>query len=72
MTQHAPLQQFAKRLAELRRSKGLSQEELAERSGLHAIAITYIETGKRVPRLDTVFKLAEGLGIDVSELFEER
>lgn len=71
MTQITPLQQFAKQLAELRRSKGLSQEELAERSGLHAIAITYIETGKRVPRLDTVFKLAEGLGIDVSELFEE-
>jgi len=72
MTQITPLQQFAKQLAELRRSKGLSQEELAERSGLHAIAITYIETGKRVPRLDTVFKLAEGLGIEVSELFEER
>lgn len=71
MKQTTFLQQFSKRLVSLRRKKGLSQEELAERSGLHAIAITYIETGKRLPRLDTVYKLSKGLGVPASELFRD-
>ncbi len=64
------LNEFGKRLASLRRSKQLSQEELANRAGLHAVAITYIETGKRLPKLNTVYKLATGLGIRVEELFK--
>jgi transcriptional regulator with XRE-family HTH domain len=64
------LKAFGKRLASLRNSKGLSQEELANQSGLHAVAITYIETGKRLPKLNTVHKLATGLGISVEELFK--
>lgn len=63
------LKAFGKRLASLRHAKGLSQEELASRSGLHAVAITYIETGKRLPKLNTVYKLAQGLNIRVEELF---
>jgi transcriptional regulator with XRE-family HTH domain len=64
------LKAFGKRLASLRNSKKLSQEELANRAGLHAVAITYIETGKRLPKLNTVHKLATGLGISVEELFK--
>jgi len=64
------LYKFGKRLADLRRAKGLSQEELASRSGLHAVAITYIETGKRLPKLNTIYKLARGLEIDVEALFK--
>lgn len=64
------LKAFGKRLASLRKSKGLSQEGLAAQSGLHAVAITYIETGKRLPKLNTVHKLATGLGISVEELFK--
>lgn len=63
--------QFGKRLASLRKSKGLSQEELANRSGLHAVAITYIETGKRLPKLNTIHKLATGLGVSVETLFKD-
>ena len=50
--------------------RSLSQEELANRAGLHAVAITYIETGKRLPKLNTVYKLALGLGVKVEELFK--
>ena len=64
------LNDFGKRLASLRRSKGLSQEELASRAGLHAVAITYIETGKRLPKLNTVYKLARGLELRVEDLFK--
>lgn len=65
------LKAFGERLAKLRKSKGLSQEELADRAGLHAVAITYIETGKRLPKLNTVYKLASGLGVSVEELFKD-
>lgn len=63
------LKSFGKRLASLRKAKGMSQEELASKAELHAVAITYIETGKRLPKLNTVYKLACGLGIKVDELF---
>lgn len=63
------LKAFGRQLANLRKSRGLSQEELADRSGLHAVAITYIETGKRLPKLNTVYKLANGLGVKTEELF---
>lgn len=64
------LKDFGKHLASLRKKRGMSQEELASRAGLHAVAITYIETGKRLPKLNTVYKLAHGLGIKVEELFK--
>lgn len=64
------LKAFGERLAKLRKSRGLSQEKLADRAGLHAVAITYIETGKRLPKLNTVYKLASGLGVSVEELFK--
>ncbi len=61
---------FGKRLADTRRSRKLSQEELASRSGMHAVAITYIETGKRKPGITSIYKLARGLGIRVEDLFK--
>lgn len=64
------LKAFGEQLAKIRKSNGLSQEELANRAGLHAVAITYIETGKRLPKLNTIHKLANGLEIKVEELFK--
>ena len=63
------LKAFGLRLASLRKSRHMSQEELAAQTGLHAVAITYIETGKRLPKLNTIHKLASGLSISVEELF---
>ncbi len=45
MDQSRFLKKFAQRVASLRKQQGLSQEELADRAGLHAVGITYIETG---------------------------
>ena len=64
------LHDFGKRLADLRKTRHMSQEELASRANLHAVAITYIETGKRLPKLNTLYKLASGLGVKVEELFK--
>ena len=64
------LKQFGKRLSSIRKQKRLSQEELADAAGLHAVAITYIETGKRLPKLNTIYKLAKGLNVKTEELFK--
>jgi transcriptional regulator with XRE-family HTH domain len=64
------LKDFGRRLAELRKKRGLSQEALAAKANLHAVAITYIETGKRLPKLNTLYKLAVGLSVDAEDLFK--
>lgn len=45
---------------------GWTQQELAEKVGLHQESIARIENGGTVPRLDTVFKLALALGMKFS------
>lgn len=59
---------FGANLNAARRSSGLSQERLAAKAGLHRTAIGLLEHGDRVPRVDTVVKLARALGIEPGEL----
>jgi transcriptional regulator with XRE-family HTH domain len=61
---------FGRNLASQRRQAGLSQEELADRAGLHRTAISLSETGKRNPRLDTMARLADALGVPVTALVD--
>jgi transcriptional regulator with XRE-family HTH domain len=56
-------------LRRLRKLKGLSQVELAERSGVSAYTITEIETGHREPRPSTLRKLASALDAEVADFF---
>lgn len=53
------LSHFAENVRRLRKEKELSQSDLARAIGAHPNHITRIETGKYVPALDTVMKLAE-------------
>jgi transcriptional regulator with XRE-family HTH domain len=61
---------LAKRMKELRKKRGLSQEAFADHAGLHRVAVGWIEQGKRVPSLKTLVKISQGLGISVSELLK--
>jgi tetratricopeptide (TPR) repeat protein/transcriptional regulator with XRE-family HTH domain len=55
---------FGARLGDFRRSAGLSQQELAEWSGLSIRAISNLERGRaRWPHLDSVHRLADALGL---------
>jgi transcriptional regulator with XRE-family HTH domain len=64
MSQTTP---FARRLRQLRDAAGLTQSELAEKSGLHRQGIAKLETGEREPAWGTVRALAKALGISCSE-----
>ena len=59
---------LATNLRALRRAKGLSQEGLADLSGLHYTYIGGIERGERNPSIDNVGRLAEALGLDAVDL----
>jgi transcriptional regulator with XRE-family HTH domain len=61
---------FAARLQQLRTAAKMTQRELAERSGLHRVAIANLERGERHPTWETVLLLARALGIGV-ELFAD-
>ena len=63
------LEHFAQRVRVLREEQGISQEKLAERAGLHRTYIGMVERLERNPSLICIYKIANGLGIDVNELF---
>lgn len=64
------LQKFGLHLASIRQSKGLSQEQLAETSGLHRTYISSLERGKRNPTIVTLSALSDALNISLSELID--
>lgn len=64
------LKKFGRRVAEIRKSRGVTQQELAEAINMSVVAIAYIETGKRWARLGTIDKIAKNLKVDIYELFK--
>jgi transcriptional regulator with XRE-family HTH domain len=58
-------------LKDHREAAELSLNELAKRSGLNRMAISFIEKGQRIPSTDTVIRLAAALGLPPSQLFLE-
>lgn len=61
---------FGKRVIFLRKQKGITQEELSFRCGIHRAYMGTIERGEKSATLDTVEKVAHGLGIGIKELFD--
>ena len=53
-----------------RRVGGLSQRQLAARSGVGFVTIARLETGPLDPRFSTLEKLAQGLGIGLAALID--
>lgn len=51
-----------------RRRAGFSQEELGALACLHRTEIGMVENGTRLPRVDTLIKLAAALGVGAEEL----
>lgn len=64
-TDMAVAQRFGTNLRHLRRQADLSQEEVGARASLHRTEIGLLERGARVPRVDTLIKLAAALGIRI-------
>lgn len=61
---------FGQRLIQFRKEKKMSQERLAELSGLNRPYISAIEQGKRNISLEVMDKLASALEIEIKKFFE--
>jgi DNA-binding XRE family transcriptional regulator len=69
----APMDIYAalgKKIREARKISGITQEMLAEASGISAHFLSTIETGREKASLETVYKISKALDIPMSRLFQ--
>lgn len=64
------LKRLGRKLRTLRHVANLSQEELAELSGLHRNYIGGMERGERNPTITSLRRVAKAFGISLSKLFK--
>jgi transcriptional regulator with XRE-family HTH domain len=57
-------------LREARDRLGLTQEQVAQRSGVHATEVSRIEAGKRDPQVSTLERLAEAVEVKPGQLLD--
>lgn len=58
-------------MAQVRQAHGMTQEQLAEATGVHRVTIARIETGDVSPKAETLKRLADALGVLVDDLIEK-
>lgn len=66
---NASCSRFGKSVRQARLKAGLTQEDLADKSGLDRSYLGGVERGERNPTLTVIEKIAEGLGVSIAELF---
>ncbi len=59
-----------KRIQELRKARGLSQEKIAEKADISPTYLSRIECGRENPTLDMFIKLAHALDVEMWEMFD--
>lgn len=64
------LKNFGENVRRKRRLKDFSQEQLAEKLGIHRTYMSFIERGLRNPSLLMIFKISRVLKIKLPELFD--
>ena len=62
---------LGERVRELRLAAGLSQEELGYRANIHRAYVGTVENGMYSVTLDTVYRIADALGVPVRDLFPD-
>lgn len=63
------VEKFGQRIKELRIKNNLTQEKLADRSGVHYTYIGAVERGTKNISLKNIEKVAKGLGVSLAEFF---
>ncbi|MEW5954875.1 MAG: helix-turn-helix transcriptional regulator [Bacillota bacterium] len=61
-----------RRITEIRTSQGISLTNLAKRSGIAQSSLSYIESGKAQPTVETVHKICTTLGLTLSDFFSDQ
>lgn len=63
-------EKVGKRIKELRHKLNISQEELADKAGIHRTYIASLEVGKRNISIVLLEKIADALEVSLSEFFD--
>jgi transcriptional regulator with XRE-family HTH domain len=63
------LKAFGKNVATLRKSRNITQQQLAEDIGVSVVTIAYVETGKQWVRPKTLGAIAASLKVSISDFF---
>ena len=61
---------FGKALKKIRLKKKLTQEDLSLEAQLARVYVSELEYGKKIPSIETIFKLSKGLNIKCSKLMD--
>ena len=61
-------QTLGRNIQRLRKEKGLTQEQLAEKAGLAMTSVAYIEAGYNFPAFETMYKVSQVLGVKIKDL----
>jgi transcriptional regulator with XRE-family HTH domain len=64
------IEQIGRRVAEVRRVRGLTHEQVSRRTGLSAPYLSRIEAGKRQPSIATLLSLAQALEVELGDLID--
>jgi transcriptional regulator with XRE-family HTH domain len=56
------------KVRDLRKERGWSQQELADRAGISMQTVSNLETGRHVPEIATLSKIAGALGVPLPDL----
>ena len=59
------------RLRNIRKERGWTQKQLAEKAGIAREVVARIETGASQPTLSTLLKIAAALGVPITDLIEK-
>lgn len=59
-------------LAQVRKAKGWTQEQLSAVSGVNRVTIARYECGMSVPKLSTIERLADALGVPIDEIVDKK
>ena len=59
------------RIQELRRMRGLTQEQVAELLGMDSVSVGYIEQGRRTPKIKTLYELARIFNVSMEDFFKD-
>ncbi len=60
---------LGRKIQKIRKVRGLTQEQLAEKVKVSTTFIGYVETGYRRPNLKMIYKLARALDVKVKDIF---
>lgn len=62
--------QFGRNLVRCRKRAGMSQEDVGFGAAIHRTEVGMLERGVRLPRIDTLIKLAVALEVQVGDLLD--